>query len=219
MRLLTLTFIVELSMCCFVDALYIRSNDEIGNTKETTEKNSEENLNLIQEVTTVNSKYDQYIINSYDFEQLIRHYLHRLQAYSNLMKISPKYRLEENSKQTKNRHRRKIKMLSEIPSEQIDDLLKLFNDKYGIENQIIDETDGNDEEYEDLSSKLPSAVDPDYMYENLYEDEKDLALPVKSRLNSEYGSIQDLILQAGRNYLQREIDETKLHIQSSKHFI
>lgn len=117
-----------------------------------------------------------------------------------------------------NRRRRKpaVKMISEISSERIDDLLKMYNEKYSIYSTYTEE---NDEDYSDISQKLPSATDPDYMYENLYDDEKDLAIPPKSRHNTEYGSFQDLILQATQSKWQRETDETKLHTLSNKHYI
>ncbi|XP_013117202.1 uncharacterized protein LOC106094528 [Stomoxys calcitrans] len=150
-----------------------------------------------------------------------RNLLQEMNLYDGVLKTSLNIELGKKSIKNSNRHRRKIavKMISDITSEKIDDLLKLFNEKYGIENHNDADEGGEDnEEYNDLSLKTPSAADLDYMYENLYEDEKDLDVPVKSRLNSEFGSLQDLILQATRNYWEREMDETRLYIPSNKNF-
>ena len=113
-------------------------------------------------------------------------------------------------------------MVSDLPSQKIDELLKMFNEKYGLNNhdndEDIDNLDEHDD-YSDLAKNLPTTMNPDYVYENLYEDEEDLGIPVKTHHNSQYGSIQDLILQASRNQWQREIEESKLLTRNNEHFI
>lgn len=137
------------------------------------------------------------------------------------LKTSLNFELGEQSKKSLKRPRRKIavRMVSDMPTEKIDDLLRMFTAQHGIDNSDIDlQSDDDVEDYKGSSMILPTALDPDYMYENLYEDEEDLAAPTKSRSNTEYGSFQELILQANRNQWRREFEETKLRSKNNDHF-
>ncbi|XP_065355177.1 uncharacterized protein LOC135949515 [Calliphora vicina] len=163
------------------------------------------------------------------FLQVYHNILKQLKLSRSTLKTSLNFELADKPQKNLKRSRRKIavKMVSDMPTEKIDDLLKMFNEKHGINNQDNDDDDVDgdvdvpeaDGDYSDFPMNLPSAMDPDYMYENLYEDEEDLAVPAKSHHNSQYGSLQDLILQASRNQWQREIEETKLRNRNNEHFI
>ncbi|KAM7361064.1 uncharacterized protein ACRADG_009571 [Cochliomyia hominivorax] len=160
------------------------------------------------------------------FLQVYHYMLKQLKLSRSTLKTSLNFELADKPQNNLKRSRRKIavKMVSDMPSEKIDDLLKMFNEKHGINKQDNEDDDDDvptdsDVDYRDFPINLPSAMDPDYMYENLYEDEGDLAVPAKSHHNSQYGSLQDLILQASRNQWQREIEETKLHNRNNEHII
>lgn len=158
------------------------------------------------------------------FLKVYHRILKQLRLSQSSLKTSLNFELVDKSQKNLNRPRRKIavKMVSDLPSQKIDELLKMFNEKYGINNNDNDEDvdDFDDKgDYSDLDKNLPTAMDPDYVYENLYEDEEDLAIPAKTHQNSQYGSIQDLILQASRNQWQREIEESKLRTRNNEHFL
>ncbi|TMW46385.1 hypothetical protein DOY81_008537 [Sarcophaga bullata] len=159
-----------------------------------------------------------------NFFKVYHNIVKQLKLSRSSLKTSLNFEIVDKSKTNLNRPRRKIavKMVSDLPSQKIDELLKMFNEKYGLNNQDndkdIDDPDDHGD-YSDLAINLPTAMNSDYVYENLYEDEEDLAVPVKTHHNSQYGSIQDLILQASRNQWQHEIEESKLRTRNNEHFI
>lgn len=84
----------------------------------------------------------------------------------------------------------------------------------------VDTPDQPNDDRDYIDADLPKQdLDSDYAYDNLYDDEGDVDLTAKSRQNLEYGSFQDLILQAKRNQWERESEETKLHSPRNEHFI
>ncbi|KAM8712001.1 hypothetical protein ACLKA7_012509 [Drosophila subpalustris] len=129
-----------------------------------------------------------------------------LQALFNNLKNSNQVR----SLKPLKRSRRKIAdtMLLDTSSEQ---LIKMFHDKHN---------DDGDYGAAEMSrrNKMDADSDSDYEYDNLYDDERDVALTAKSNRNLEYGSFQDLILQAKRNQWEQDEEETKLQNTLNDHF-
>ncbi|KAL7736316.1 hypothetical protein ACLKA6_014791 [Drosophila palustris] len=82
--------------------------------------------------------------------------------------------------------------------------------------------DNDDDDYGDTAmsrrTQMDADSDSDYEYDNLYDDERDVALTAKSNRNLEYGSFQDLILQAKRNQWEQDEEETKLQNPLNDHF-
>lgn len=198
------------------------------------QKDQQGTMDLLNKFIEENPKYNKdtneettNIESSNHFLQVYHNLLKQLKLSRSTLKTSLNFELADKPQKNLKRSRRKIavKMVSDMPSEKIDDLLKMFNEKHGINNQDNDDDDDaevpadSDVDYNDFPMSLPSAMDPDYMYENLYEDEEDLAVPAKSHHNSQYGSLQDLILQASRSQWQREIEETRLRNRNNEHFI
>ncbi|KAI8121896.1 hypothetical protein FF38_09069 [Lucilia cuprina] len=204
----------------------LKSQKDQQGTMELLNKFIEENPKYNENKDTGEENTNQEASNN--FLQIYHNLLKQLKLSRSTLKTSLNFELADKSQKNLKRSRRKIavKMVSDMPTEKIDDLLKMFNEKHGINNQDNgddDDADGDAPEgngdYSDFPMILPSAMDPDYMYENLYEDEEDLAVPAKSHHNSQYGSLQDLILQASRNQWQREVEETKLRNRNNEHFI
>ncbi|KAH8417309.1 hypothetical protein KR222_008692 [Zaprionus bogoriensis] len=161
------------------------------------------------------------------FKRLFRALISQLKGSNSMLKTSFNFELADKPQKPLKRARRKIavKMVSDMSSERVDHLLKMFYQKHNL--QPLDyETDNADQANDDgdyIDADLPSRsdtdLDSDYAYDNLYDDEGDVDLTAKSRQNLEYGSFQDLILQAKRNQWERESEETKLHSPRSEHFI
>lgn len=207
-------------MCSFAVELLKSQKDQQG-TMELLNRFIKENPKYDTATTTTDDQPEE---SSNRFLQVYYNLVKQLKLTKSTLKTSVNFELADKPQKNLKRSRRKIavKMVSDMPSDKIDDLLKMFNEKHGINNNDDDDDiDAVEDEadYSDFPLKLPSAMDPDYMYENLYEDEEDLAVPAKSHHNSQYGSIQDLIMQASRNQWQREIEETKLRNRNNEHFI
>ncbi|XP_032592927.1 uncharacterized protein LOC6564407 [Drosophila grimshawi] len=130
-----------------------------------------------------------------------------LKSSKRTLKTTFNFELRNNALKPLKRVRRKISlnMVSDMSSERIEHLLQMFYQKHNIDQSHYN----NDR----------SDADSDYAYDNLYDDEGDVSLTAKSRQNSEYGSFQDLILQANRKQWERESEETKLHSPLNDHFI
>lgn len=120
-------------------------------------------------------------------------------------------------------------MVTDMSTEHVDQLLKMFYQKHNIddtnyESDIADQhTDNGD--YSDIASditprtSMDRETDADYDYD-LFDDEGNAGLIAKSHQNSEYGSFQDLILQAKRKQWELESEENKLHSPpDNDHFI
>lgn len=141
-----------------------------------------------------------------------------------MLKTSFNFELADKPLKPLKRARRKIavKMVSDMSSERVDHLLKMFYQQHNIQplDYDVDTSDQPNDEGDYIDSDLPRQdLDSDYAYDNLYDDEGDVDLTAKSRQNLEYGSFQDLILQAKRNQWERESEETKLHSPRNEHFI
>ncbi|XP_054081843.1 uncharacterized protein LOC105220212 [Zeugodacus cucurbitae] len=122
-----------------------------------------------------------------------------------LLKTSLKKLNEDDEKSNKDfkRSRRKIavRMVSDMPTEQIDELIKLFNHQHGIDhsdsnksNELEDNYDDSD--YDSITSMPLRTPNVDYVYENLYEDDQDATISSKTNSEGEFKSLQDLIMQA-----------------------
>ncbi|EDX14366.1 uncharacterized protein LOC6729555 [Drosophila simulans] len=137
------------------------------------------------------------------FMGLYRSILKKLTASKRTLKTSLNFELSDRPHKTLKRPRRKIavKMVSDMPSWKIESLLNSFYLKHGIPRNA------EEHDYPDLDM----ARDTDYDSDNFYDDEGDVGLTAKTRQNTEYGSFQDLIMQAKMNELERESEETKLH--------
>ncbi|XP_017052414.1 uncharacterized protein LOC108095745 [Drosophila ficusphila] len=145
------------------------------------------------------------------FLGLYRSILKKLTASKQMLKTSLNFELADRPNKTLKRPRRKIavKMVSDMPSWKIESLLNSFYLKHGIPR--------NTEEHEYPDLDLPR--DTDYESDNFYDDEGDVGLTAKDRQNSEYGSFQDLIMQAKMNEWEREHEETKLHSSDDDDYI
>eukprot|EP00099_Drosophila_melanogaster_P023551 NP_651348.1 uncharacterized protein Dmel_CG13653 [Drosophila melanogaster] len=137
------------------------------------------------------------------FMGLYRSILKKLTASKRMLKTSLNFELADRPHKTLKRPRRKIavKMVSDMPSWKIESLLNSFYLKHGIPRNA------EEHDYPDLDM----ARDTDYESDNFYDDEGDVGLTAKTRQNTEYGSFQDLIMQAKMNEWERESEETKLH--------
>jgi len=155
----------------------------------------------------------------YQFNRLFRTLVNNLKNSNRMLKTSFNFELADRPLKPLKRSRRKIavKMVSDMSSERVDDLIKMFYEKHNIQpvdyyNDRVDEsTDDSDYSNQEIP-RMDS--DSDYAY-----DEGDAALAAKSNQNSEYGSFQDLIFQAKRNQWEQESEETKLHIPQNDHYI
>ncbi|XP_062123697.1 uncharacterized protein LOC133837059 [Drosophila sulfurigaster albostrigata] len=168
---------------------------------------------------------------SYQFKRLLRALAQNLKSSNRMLKTSFNFELADRPLKSLKRPRRKIavKMVSDMSSEHVDNLIKMFYEKHNIQPEpdyyndriVQDNEDEGDYSEQDIPRQSPSDVDPDsdYEYDNLYDDERDVGLTAKMNRNLEYGSFQDLILQANRNEWEREHEETKLHNTSNDHFI
>ncbi|BFF91690.1 uncharacterized protein DMAD_09914 [Drosophila madeirensis] len=162
--------------------------------------------------------------HSDEFTSLYRSLLKKLTASKGMLKTSLNFELNDDDKplKQKKRPRRKIaiKMVSDMPSQNVDYLLKMFYQKHNIRSDYDDRDAQNEVDYD---KQEPTSTDPDkdteYDFDNLYDDEGDVGLTAKSRQSSEYGSFQDLILQSKLIEWQRENEETKLHSSNNDHFI
>ncbi|XP_053969989.1 uncharacterized protein LOC128871881 [Anastrepha ludens] len=152
-----------------------------------------------------------------------KNWLDTMGPFHRIIEANPKYLLmndkkfelnDDENKTTKylKRSRRKIavRMVSNIPAEKIDELLKAFNRQHEIEDSDLDENiEESSEDYDETdysnSNKpfaLTSALNPDYMYENIYEDVQDAAASTNINTDSEFTFLQDLILKANGNRWQ-----------------
>ncbi|XP_054746900.1 uncharacterized protein LOC129252411, partial [Anastrepha obliqua] len=152
-----------------------------------------------------------------------KNWLDTMGPFNRVIEANPKYLImndkkfelnDDENKTTKylKRSRRKIavRMVSNIPAEKIDELLKVFNRQHEIEDSDLDENiEESSEDYDetDYSNShkpfaLTSALDPDYMYENIYEDVQDAAASTNINTDSEFTFLQDLILKANGNRWQ-----------------
>ncbi|KAH8366752.1 hypothetical protein KR200_005056 [Drosophila serrata] len=162
------------------------------------------------------------------FLNLYRSILKKLTASKRMLKTSLNFELADrpHHKPLK-RPRRKIavKMVSDMPSWRIESLLNSFYLKHGLPRD--DESDYSDLDMpksDGFSSDTETDFegnneDNDYASEILYDDEGDVGLTAKTRQNAEYGSFQDLIMQAKMNEWERENEETKLHGSDNNDFI
>ncbi|KAH8312496.1 hypothetical protein KR044_011031 [Drosophila immigrans] len=200
---------------------FIKENPKYLTTTATANKNTKvkANPNAIQRP-------------SYQFKRLLRALASNLKSSSRMLKTSFNFELADRPLKSLKRPRRKIavKMVSDMSSEHVDNLIKMFYEKHNIESSDYyndriaqDSYDEGDYSEQDISQRTPSDADPDsnsdYEYDNLYDDERDVGLTAKMNRNLEYGSFQDLILQANRNEWEREHEETKLHESRNDHFI
>ncbi|EDW83974.1 uncharacterized protein Dwil_GK13893 [Drosophila willistoni] len=148
-----------------------------------------------------------------------------LKGSKSMLKTSLNFELADRPLKPLKRARRKIavKMVSDMPSERVDDLIKMFYQKHGIRSDYDSDDHNGDSDYNesDMPQEMPTGSngESDYAYDNLYDDEGDVGLTAKSRQNSEYGSFQDLIMQAKRNEWERKSEETKLHSSSDDDYI
>uniref|UniRef100_B5DV72 Uncharacterized protein n=1 Tax=Drosophila pseudoobscura pseudoobscura TaxID=46245 RepID=B5DV72_DROPS len=162
--------------------------------------------------------------NRDEFTSFYRSVLKKLTASKGMLKTSLNFELENDDKPLKpmKRSRRKIaiKMVSDVPSENVDYLLKMFYQKHKIHSNYHDRDVQNEVDY-DKQEQIPTDSDKDteYDFDNLYDDEGDVGLIAKSRQSTEYGSFQDLIMQSKMIEWERENEETKLHSSSNDHFI
>ncbi|KAH8359592.1 hypothetical protein KR093_007774 [Drosophila rubida] len=167
---------------------------------------------------------------SLQFKRLLRALASNLKSSNRMLKTSFNFELADRPLKSLKRPRRKIavKMVSDMSSEHVDNLIKMFYEKHNIQSSDYyndriaqDSDDEGDYSEQDIIQRTPSDADPDsdYEYDNLYDDERDVSLTAKMNRNLEYGSFQDLILQANRNEWEREHEETKLHNSSNDHFI
>ncbi|XP_037732879.1 uncharacterized protein LOC119563505 [Drosophila subpulchrella] len=145
------------------------------------------------------------------FLALYRSILKKLTASRRMLKTSLNFELADKPRKELKRPRRKIavKMVSDMPSWKIESLLNSFYLKHGIPRNA------EEHDYPDLDM----ARDIDYDSDNFYDDEGDVELTAKTRQNTEYGSFQDLIMQAKMNEWERESEETKLHSPDSDDYI
>ncbi|XP_016980530.1 uncharacterized protein LOC108045656 [Drosophila rhopaloa] len=145
------------------------------------------------------------------FLALYRSILKKLTASKRTLKTSLNFELADKPHKTHKRPRRKIavKMVSDMPSWKIESLLNTFYLQHGIPK--------NTEEHDYPDLDMPR--DTDYDSDNFYDDEGDVGLTAKTRQNTEYGSFQDLIMQAKMNEWELENEETKLHGSANDDFI
>ncbi|XP_034488216.1 uncharacterized protein LOC117792264 [Drosophila innubila] len=165
----------------------------------------------------------------YQFNRLLRALVKNLKNSNRMLKTSFNFELADRPLKPLKRSRRKIavKMVSDMSSERVDHLIKMFYDKHNIQpsdfynDRINDSNDDGDYSDPEMTrrTQMDADFDSEYDYDNLYDDERDVALTAKSNQNLEYGSFQDLILQAKRNQWEQESEETKLHIPHNDHFI
>ncbi|KAH8330509.1 hypothetical protein KR067_004378 [Drosophila pandora] len=154
------------------------------------------------------------------FLGIYRSLLKKLTASKRMLKTSLNFELADRPHKTLKRPRRKIavRMVSDMPSWKIDDLINSFYLKHGIpRNADLDNEEGD---YQD--SGMPSdsdTEDTDYPYDHILDDEGDVGLTAMARQNSEYGSFQDLIMQAKMKEWELENEETKLHGSKDDDFI
>ncbi|XP_037943202.1 uncharacterized protein LOC119676051 [Teleopsis dalmanni] len=198
----------------------LKSHDDQPAIKDLVKRYINENSKYI---TIPNTKSRTQVTNSFD--DFYKSLLNQLKKSKRTLKTSLRFELADKPKKELKRSPRKIavKMVSDMPTNEIDQLLKIFNKRHGIDSDIDSSAESNDQDdymdYKDHALPLSSGKDSDYMYENLYEDQGDLGVPAKTHHNTEFGSFQDLIMQAARNQWQRDVEESKLHQETNKHFI
>ncbi|KAH8295262.1 hypothetical protein KR018_009458, partial [Drosophila ironensis] len=154
------------------------------------------------------------------FIGLYRSLLKKLTGSKQMLKTSLNVELADRSLKALKRPRRKIavKMVSDMPSWKIDDLIQSFYVQHGIARNTDEDLEEAD--YPNMGMTSDSDTeDTDYPYDHILDDEGDVGLTAMARQNSEYGSFQDLILQAKMNEWERENEETKLHGSSDDDFI
>jgi len=146
------------------------------------------------------------------FLALYRSILKKLTASKRMLKTSLNFELADKPQKELKRPRRKIavKMVSDMPSWKIESLLNSFYLKHGIPRNA------EEQDYPDLDMVRDTDYDDS---DNFYDDEGDVGLAAKTRQNTEYGSFQDLIMQAKMNEWERESEETKLHSPDSDDYI
>ncbi|XP_026844484.1 uncharacterized protein LOC6591956 [Drosophila persimilis] len=182
----------------------LKSQKDQQGTKELLNRFIRENSKMLMSQKTTNRD---------EFTSFYRSVLKKLTASKGMLKTSLNFELENDDKPLKpmKRSRRKIaiKMVSDVPSENVDYLLKMFYQKHKIHSNYHDR------------DHIPTDSDKDteYDFDNLYDDEGDVGLIAKSRQSTEYGSFQDLIMQSKMIEWERENEETKLHSSSNDHFI
>ncbi|KAH8383942.1 hypothetical protein KR009_011375 [Drosophila setifemur] len=157
------------------------------------------------------------------FLTLYRSLLKKLKGSKRMLKTSLNVELADRSQKALKRPRRKIavRMVSDMPSWKIDDLLNVFYMQHGIPRNNQEDSDDNDYPEMGMPKGYSSDIDADtdYPFDNILEDEGDVGLTAMARQNSEYGSFQDLIMQAKMNEWERESEETKLHGSNDDDFI
>ncbi|XP_067636981.1 uncharacterized protein [Eurosta solidaginis] len=178
------------------------------------QKNQQNTINLLHRFIEENPKYVRLNADNENKQRITDHLwntFHTLFKNFRLpkqtLKTSLNFEFNDDDKsrgKNLNRSRRRIavRMVDDIPTEKIDELLKMFNRENGIENTDLNEAENNDENdhaVAETPEKPSPAVDPDYVYESLYEDDQDAASPSKNYSNSEFRTLQDLILQANKS--------------------
>ncbi|ALC46840.1 CG13653 [Drosophila busckii] len=198
----------------------LRSQKDQQGTKELLNRFIQENPKYL----TVTTKKPQAKQSRDQFKLLFRALVNQLKGSKGMLKTSFNFELADRRPlKPLKRTRRKIavKMVSDMSSERVDDLLKMFYEKNNL--QSFDYPQGDESEYDDAEvpalPPMDSDVNSDYAYDNLYDDEGDVDLTAKSRQNLEYGSFQDLIMQAKQNQWELEDEETKLHSPDNDHFL
>ncbi|XP_032288891.1 uncharacterized protein [Drosophila virilis] len=201
----------------------LKSQKDQQGTKKLLHRFIMENPKYISTPATTNKKKRP----SNQFKRLFQALANNFDSSKSTLKTTFKFELTDRPLKSLKRGRRKIavNMVSDMSSEGVDQLLQSFYLKHNIEQSNYDndkaDRSSDNGDYSDmdiLRSELMD-TDSDYAYDNLYEDEGDVALTAKSHQNSEYGSFQDLILQAKRNQWETENEETKLHSPINDHFI
>lgn len=220
------SLLIWFSFIISVDLL--KSQKDQQGTKELLNRFIKENPKYLSAAKSNKNKNSK-IQPKLEFKQLFRALVKQLKNSNSMLKTSFNFELADRPLKPQKRSRRKIavKMVSDMSSERVDDLLKMFYQQHNIQplDYDADTSDQPNDEGDYIDSDLPrrsehdSDLDSDYAYDNLYDDEGDVDLTAKSRQNLEYGSFQDLILQAKRNQWERENEETKLHSPLNDHFI
>ncbi|XP_032589558.1 uncharacterized protein LOC6572106 [Drosophila mojavensis] len=167
------------------------------------------------------------------FNRLFRALAKNMKSAKSTFKTSLQFEMSDRPTKPLKRTRRKIsvKMMTDLSTERVDQLLKMFYQKHNIEEPNFDSdaadqhTDTDNGDYSDIASDISPHTsmdresDSDYEYD-LFDDEGNADLIAKSHQNSEYGSFQDLILQAKRKQWELESEENKLHSPpDNDHFI
>ncbi|KAM8703709.1 hypothetical protein ACLKA7_008353 [Drosophila subpalustris] len=208
----------------------LKSQKDQQGTKELLSRFIQENpkyLSATKKSTNSNTNKKAAKTPGHQFNRLLRALVRSLKSSNRMLKTSFNFELADRPLKPLKRSRRKIavRMVSDMSSERVDDLIKMFYEKHSIQpSDYFNDSNDDDGDYSDPEmpqrAQTDADADAEYVYDNehLYEDERDVALTAKSNKNLEYGSFQDLILQAKRNQWEQESEETKLHIPHNDHF-